>query len=268
MNWTPSADATMRIVNATDGVVECMPRRKRVAIVGFASSSRDAAPWLDPAYELWGLNQGYQHFQRRPDRWFELHQPEAQADPAVPTYFADLSALAIPIYMVDVDPRFGTSVKYPLDRVRGVAPAAYGRYFTSTMAYLVALALAEGFEEIAIYGVDCTVGTEYADQKPCLEAWLGLAMGRGVTVTIPPTSALMRAPNLYGYEPPRTWPRVLRASEQFLRDRIEAHKVHSNEALADVHRLEGAIQELSALLSFAESKARGAQFPTVEPSDG
>ena len=240
------------------------PGRKKVAIIGFAASSLHLAPWADATVELWGMNQGYIHFERQPDRWFEIHRPEARADVAVPDYLEDLKHLACPVYMIERDTAYPTSVAYPLDRVRLAVPALYHRYFTSCASYMVALAIAEGFQSIALYGIDCATGTEYADQKPCLEAWLSLAIGRGIDVHVPSTSALFKTPGLYGYEPPKRFPRVLKASEEFLRNRIDAYKLKNNELLTHMHQIEGAIEELQSLLNFAEAAGRGASYPTVE----
>lgn len=261
MSWTDQtpACASIQIVDAKDGRVQCTPPRKKVAIVGFASSSRDFAPWQDAEYELWGMNQAYEHFQRRPDRWFELHLPDAREDVAVPTYLADLPKLGCPVYMIDVDPSVPLSVKYPRERVTRSRP-----YFTSTAAFMVALAIAENFEEIALYGIDCTIGGEYEYQKPCLEWWIGQAEGLGIRVVIPKTSALLKSAYVYGYEPVRKFPRVLKASEEFLRARINEYKRQSNDLLKDLHKIEGAIEELEGILTFAEARGRGAEFPTVE----
>jgi len=213
------------------------------------------------------MNQAYGLFERRPDRWFEIHQPDARPDAHIPDYIADLHQLTCPIYMVDVDPAYPTSVRYPLERVQAAVPPRYRAYFTSSAAYMVALAMLEGFETIALYGIDCATGTEYELQKPCLEAWCSLAEGRGHEVIVPATSSLFKTPFMYGYEAPRAFPRVLKASEKFLRDRINDHKVASNTILAELHRIEGAIQELESLLNFAEAKGRGAQYPTIEGTD-
>ena len=244
------------------------PGRKRVALVGFAASSLHLVPWQDPTIELWGLNQSYIHFERRPDRWFEIHRAEAREDAAVPSYLSDLKEIGCPLYMIQAEVDFPTSVAYPLDRVRDAVPPLYQRYFTSGVSYMVALAIAEGFEEIGLYGIDCATGSEYASQKPCLEAWLGLAAGRGIRVVIPQESALFKTPALYGYEPPKRFPRVLKASEAWLRDRIMAYKAKNNELLTQVHQCEGAISELESLLNFAEAKGRGASFPTAEGTHG
>jgi hypothetical protein len=258
---------------------------------------------------------------------------EARTDPSEPTYLRELRDLGCPVYMTAVDPEFPLSIAYPLERVRAAAPALLHRYFTSSAAYMIALAVADGFEEIGVYGIDCTVGSEYEQQKPAIEAWLMLAAGRGINVVVPPESALFKVPFMYCYEPPRTWPKQLVASESFLLERIKVHEearqfrlrqhdkalgaiegfqmlarkpgrryavvtpagedtgrafmssddgatwapienaeiaaviVASDEA-ARVHwdtyqKIEGAIEELRCLLTFTESTARGAKFPSV-----
>lgn len=240
------------------------PGRKKVALVGFSASSIHLVPWQDPTVELWGMNQSYIHFERQPDRWFEIHRPEAREDVAVPDYLDDLKGIGCPVYMIAREPAYPTSLTYPIEQVREAVPTLYHRYFTSAAAYMVALAIVEGFEEIALYGIDCATGTEYAAQKPCLEAWLSLAVGRGLRVVVPPQSSLFKSAFLYGYEPPRQFPQVLKASVPWLRARIEGYKAKSNELLEGVHECAGAIQELTALLQFAESAGRGTQFPIAE----
>lgn len=240
------------------------PGRKKVALVGFAASSLHLVPWTDPTWELWGLNQSYIHFERQPDRWFEIHRPEAREDVAVPDYLADLKAIGCPVYLIERDSAYPTSLAYPLSEVRAAVPPLYHRYFTCGVVYMIALAMLEGFETIALYGIDCATGTEYADQKPGIEAWCSLAMGRGTEVVIPPQSALFKTPFLYGYEPPRQFPAVLKASVPWLLSRIEAYKTKNNELLTQIHQVEGAIEELTSLLHFAQSAGRGTQFPIAE----
>lgn len=65
--------------------------RDKVALVGFSQKTRDMAPFLDPTYEIWGLNEEYCWFPKKVgdtflmeswlktfDRWFQLH-PRADA---------------------------------------------------------------------------------------------------------------------------------------------------------------------------------------------
>lgn len=51
------------------------PRTKdKLAIVGFATTTRHLAPYDDPEYEIWGLNEEYNYdWMKRYDRWFQIH---------------------------------------------------------------------------------------------------------------------------------------------------------------------------------------------------
>lgn len=249
------------VVDAQDGRVSCIPARDKLAIVGAASSSIGMAPWTDPAYEIWGMNHTYLPFQRRPDRWFEIHIGEEREDQEFPDYFDQLRQMDRPVYMVDVEPGIPKSVKFPLERVRQSVPAHMHKYFTSSAAYMTALAISENFKTIALYGIDLTIGTEYELQKACLESWLGYAAGQGIEIIVPHTSALFKTPYMYGFEKARAWAPVLRASKAFIDARINELKRQHNETQALLQRLEGSISELEFLWQFAESSGRGAQFP-------
>ena len=75
----------------------------------------------------------------------------------------------------------------------------FGSYFTSTPAYMLALAIHEGFREIHIYGIDSLTGTGYEDQRSGIEYFIGIARGREIEVYIPKESHLLKASRLYGY---------------------------------------------------------------------
>lgn len=79
-------------------------------------------------------------------------------------------------------------------------------YFNNTIAYMIAYALLEGAEEINMYGVNQAGSAEYIFEKGSVEYWLGIAVGRGVKVTIngPKSELLGNKPRwggtmLYGY---------------------------------------------------------------------
>lgn len=57
-------------------------------------------------------------------------------------------------------------------------------YFSNTIAYMIAYALLKGAKEIDIYGVNQASSSEYFYEKAGVEFWLGIAIGRGVKVTI------------------------------------------------------------------------------------
>lgn len=77
-------------------------------------------------------------------------------------------------------------------------------YFTSTIAYMVALAIHEGFDRIILNQLQVyPQSTEYFGQKACINFWLGIAVGRGMDLLVSDNSHLAKGHpwecNLYGY---------------------------------------------------------------------
>ena len=181
------------ILDSAAGLVRC--GHKRAAIIG-AGDYRKYAPWEDDSWCWWMINE---IAQPRFDRMFELH-PMAVQNARELAWLAECPA---PCYVLDLDECVGkvkNAVQYPLERI--LEQTGGRRYFTCTFAFQVALAVTEGFEEIGLWGVDLDLGTqrERLVEKPCVEYWLGLAEGKGVTVTLPPGATLLARPWLYGYD--------------------------------------------------------------------
>jgi len=176
---------------------------KKVAIVGWAESTRDMAPIDDPAFDLWGCNEVGLVLDRPWAALFQMHPHDYVS--ALPDARLDwLRAQSCPIYALTVCPDFPTSVRYPIER----AIARFGRYFTSTIAYMLALAILEGRPAIHVYGVDMGKGgkrlgvtDKYGYQRSCCEYLIGYARGLGIDVHVPPESALLNVVELYGYDP-------------------------------------------------------------------
>lgn len=173
-------------------------RRTAVAIVGF-TDHRAQAPLGNPEWEIWGLNELYRYMPLdKFHRWFELH-PRADFERETGGDKPHLEALQrfpIPCYAAEAWPGFPNVVPLPKAQVE----AACGTYMTSSIAWMLGLAIAEGFSKIGLYGVDMAQDTEYAEQRPCVEYLIGLARGRGIEVTVPPTSDILKSVAQYGYE--------------------------------------------------------------------
>ena len=239
VRWDHPANPSVLIVDRERAVIKVDPQLRKVAIVGFASSTRDLAPFDDPAWEVWGVNQLYRHIPRA-TRWFEIHRNWNEHVVEGTDHLGWLRAAPIPTYMVEPVPEIPNSVRYPLEAVC----AEFSRYFTSTIAYMIALAILEDFGEIGIYGVDMIVGGEYGDQKACCEWLMGIAHGRGKVVTLPKHSALCRAHHLYGYEQEPDWgPMKLSVVQARFNDLIGQHKA----LLQKLCWYDGRINELDRL---------------------
>lgn len=170
----------------------------KVAILGCAPSSR-MAPFHDESWEIWGTGiNGSGH--PRWTRWFQIHDIEQLAQAKPPEVMADiagwLSGFKGPVYMQQEAPGVPGCTIYPFEEMI----EKFGRNMTSTACWMLALAIAEGAEEIAIYGVDMGSEGEYAEQRPGVRFFEGWARGAGIKVTVTASSSLSRCNFLYGLE--------------------------------------------------------------------
>lgn len=183
-------------------------RRKKVAILGFVDHYK-LAPFNDPTFEIWGLNELYAQGVPRWDRWFEIHDraifENVQADGrnVEAQHIPKLRAMTCPIYMSRHWDDIPNSVPYPVEEIAQAFPNPCPDarpYLNNTITDMILLATHEGFEEIGIYGVDMAHDTEYASQRPSCEWAVGIAQGRGIKVYIPHESDLLKTNFLYGFE--------------------------------------------------------------------
>lgn len=282
-------DADRGIVTTPDGA----PRRRKIAICGFASATRHyiVERCKDPEWEIWGLNQLYRHIPRA-DAWFDIHHNWDKETVPGTDHRQWARECGMPFYMHTRQPDVPTSVTYPLQAIIGIYQADY---FTSTIPYMMALAMLEidasvsarmqawflALKEkdegellldprfhiqdvvrkmysdytIGIYGIDLIVGGEYFHEKPCAEFWVGAAaLGRGITVEIPPESALCKQLHRYGYDPE---PNQLITSAE-----IGAHRAQiiaeRDEQLKKLYMLEGVAQADERWEQLIALRSRGA----------
>jgi len=253
-------------------------RRKKIAICGFASSSRHRMPVLDPAWEIWCLNQLYRHIPRA-DREFDIHAKYEEGNVEGTDHPRWLKAYPGPIYMVDPPVDIPTGIRYPIERMI----EKFGDYFTSTVACMLALAIDEIdrlvmprfaalppsenpawalrqlYAEycIGIFGIDLIVGTEYFHQKACVEYYIGQACGRGIEVALPPETALCKQAYRYGWqlEPDS----VIKLSE--LEARQSGLSSRKSKLIAELQTVDGALQECDFTRQIVELRHRGAAVP-------
>lgn len=204
---------------------EPVPRRTKVAILGFVQHYQKA-PFNDPSFEIWGLNELYQ-FIPRWDRWFELHSRAVYEGDRTRTneHIAKIRAMQCPVYMHQHWEDIPTSVPYPIQGICQAFPNPCPEarpYLTNSITYMILLAIAEGFQEIHLYGVDMSHTSEYGSQRPSCEWAIGIAQGRGIKVYIPPESDLLKALFLYGFEQEAAlaFDRKLAAREAEMNDHI------------------------------------------------
>ena len=177
------------------------------------------------------MNEAHTYLKRKASRWFQIHPRnwnEAKSKEygwptdvygRPPQHIELLQKLSVPVMMQEVDERIPTSVKYPLDEIKeryGMEWVAGEKrnYLTSTAAWMIAYAILEHdrykeahprgkkglVKAIHLSGIELAIGTEYFDQRPCVEFWCGVAKGKGIEIALPQTGASILTAPVYAID--------------------------------------------------------------------
>ena len=218
---------------------------KNVAVVGFAWDSLKYAK-DSQADEMWTVNFAWDYPVPRIDRLFEIHPIEVlafhakrgkkgnrnekhfawlQKEHDFPIYtYADYTGVNVLDEIMDQAPRIPNSVPYPFEKLASIFNHLHREnrpnqiYMPSTISYMLAMAIFEGYQRIEMYGVEMAAGaggangTEYVYQKAGTEALLMYAMGKGIEIYFPEHCKLM---NIKPYH---------KGLQMITRQTIEAHK--------------------------------------------
>lgn len=199
----------------------------KVALVGGAPSSRMLAPYGDTSWEIWATSPSNYQLLSRVTRWFELHKDwqlfGGKNGHEDQTFYVDWLAHhsangRFQLYMLDQEDVPHATVFPWQELVAEFSPY----FFTSSFAWMFALALKEGATEIGIYGADMATLEEYKKQRPHFQHFIWLALQRGVKVTAPYESDIMQPPPLYGVSFTTARGRKLIEREIELKGRIAA----------------------------------------------
>ncbi len=127
------------------------------------------------AGENWGVNDVCLWPEMNITRIFEIHNISHVRDKKKE------SKAKIREYAAKTGTPVVTMEDYPLDAVIDKFKIDY---FGSSIDYMLALALFEGFTDFHLYGINMELEKEYAYQKPSGDFWLGYIMGMGGKVKI------------------------------------------------------------------------------------
>lgn len=151
---------------------------KKLAIVGSGPQTRDNAPWDDESFDIWVFNEAGNHpwckrwtacFQMHPEEIYKGHNTK---DPQHWEWLQKEHGK--PIYMQEVDQLIPNSIRYPLEEAKELAGVDM---FSTSFAYMAALAILQGYEVIKIYGVELSA-TEYQYQANGYLFWFGFLRGK------------------------------------------------------------------------------------------
>jgi len=172
-------------------------KQKRVAIVGTAQSW-SMVPWTDTSLEIWSLNDAYRlpGFLRA-DRWYDFHPVDKWHLSEGPMYPHQIPAghyarpkghiewIASQLIPVYLHPDYLTqhpdaaNWKHAHPFPKAEIERHFGRYFTSSPAWMMAQAILEGCREIHVYGIHLSTEFEYVKQRPNFEYLMGCLLGSG-----------------------------------------------------------------------------------------
>lgn len=163
---------------------------KNLAIVGGHRDTRDQAPYNSGDFDIWTFNEAPQaDWCLRWDACFQLHRPTVYTSPQNWSNKLHWDWLQQDhgdrvIWMQERDARVRNSKRYPLDEIIGSIPGGSMRWFDSSPAYALALAIYQGYEGVELYGMSLASNTEYNYQLRNWNFWVGVALGVGVEVVI------------------------------------------------------------------------------------
>ena len=246
-----------------------MSEQRKIAIVGFGGTKRDT-PWGDASWAIWTMNAAPVDFAQRSDAHFEMHHDSvrrnAYTTPEEQGYLARLPELAakMPLYMLNGD--VAGARRYPLELVI----ANFGRaYFTSSCAYMLALAIYEAERQpdlyektIGLWGVDLAHHAEYARERACIEWWLAKAEDRGFTIVLPAESPLLRSEYLYGYSDPELERRKqqIRARQKTIEEWMTQTKANLEQQELAVKRAQKQVDDTKRLMLQFEGMYRETEW--------
>jgi len=239
----------------------------KVAIVGGCKETECLAPFDDNSWDIWVHgNQFDRHENRRVTKIFEIHD-DLSEHPL--EYVGWIVSKNIPMIVGEKFPVTGEHISvFPFDE----ANALMGEHLTSTPAYMMALAILMGADEIAIYGIEMAVNdSEYFHQRPVMYAWIGYARGLGIKVTIPDESTLFVDKYVEGKKshdfgkPPFTEIQFIEMAE-IHKEKIEECQQIINNMQAKIQSHDGARQTCMQFSRIARAIESGTEVESLSQS--
>lgn len=231
-----------------------------VAIVGSAPSNRHWTPGNDDKtfavpspHVLGGMGSVYLHewevwavgttdSLERWDVFVDYHDPMTYGGD-LKQYLKWLEAQTKPIIVFRPHQWAKNAIVYPRERIE----RKYNTFFmTSSVAWMIALAIEIGAPKIGIFGIDMADSIEYRAQRAGCKHFIELAKHKGIEVVVPPGSDLLYEPVPYPFflEDPQTVKMMVRGKE--LQAYKSFHEKRVQELGAHIAAVQGEQQKHSA----------------------
>jgi hypothetical protein len=234
-------------------------KTKKIAILG-TTPTRMMGPINDPEWEIWTIGPGGKDAHRW-DRLFEVHNIWPKD---FDKYLNDLSNVKPPQQVVTMQPMVMGINRWA--KMHNISPAElkktvtgewsanvimprnamiekYRRamWFSSSIAWLIPLAIEEGATDIGLWGIDLESGEEYISQFVGCAHFIDLAELMGIRVHMPDNCGLKRDPSPYPDRYETLHARTLDKKKQWLSGNLNNTQAQYDSAKAEVHRHEGMV---------------------------
>lgn len=167
----------------------------KVALLGSAPSSKMLAPFNDPGWEIWACSPANMDLPRI-DVFFEIHGIDTELRDPQYVDFVKWCKEQPKIYMQKKRPEYPGSIKYPFDEMR----EKFGRFFwTSSLSYMLALAIDKQPQAIGLFGVDMSAHEEYGHQRAGCHYFIQEAEKAGIDIVVPFESDILQPHPPYGF---------------------------------------------------------------------
>lgn len=175
---------------------------KKLVIMGTAPSAAHV-PFDDPSFDIWGVAHCcFLQPVTRLDMIFEIHNEQIwRKDNAPFSRFPNALVLMDKKYddikNCEAFPLKDILEKYKVNKGHAQWESDYQ---SSSLGYMVCLAIENGYEEIWVYGIHLLMEEEYFYQRPCFEYYLGIATGKGIKTFVHPAADILKFGYLYGFQ--------------------------------------------------------------------
>ena len=149
-----------------------------VALIG-KGPGFELAPRKGEGVTTWGVNDACGHRECDVVFWMDrCWEIGKQTDRIIKV---SVETTNTPLYSTQQWDDIPTSIRYPIEELT----AYFGHdYFADSCCYMLALAIYQEFTEVSLYGFNYAWGENYVKEKPAVEHWLGVLLGKGITLNL------------------------------------------------------------------------------------
>jgi len=209
-------------------------RERKIALVGSAPASVRGAPYGDPDWEIWACSPGTYGIITRVTAFFELHLWEPGQPWFSPEYvqwLGNLPKRGVTLWVGNAAVPIEGAQVLPYQELLDEFDKNHW-FCTSSLFWMMALAMRSGATKIGLWGVDMAATEEFEAQRAGIHYLAVLAQAAGIEVGAPPESDLFTPRFRYGID---EWTHSFRK----VRARMNELKIRQQQAAAEAKAKEG-----------------------------